>query len=164
MVYIKLNKGMQFSGFNSKYYEVTENFTIKVTTSNIEDYLKEMELYTKVITKPTVNLVDELFLFRLAVVINDDNVILVNGTFTWMDDVYNMITAKVTLEDSMANRYLIVLSRLLDWLNDKEVCEARDLSNVDVLNTAIQDAAYNLYTDLVKRMLLVSSPNIEKGE
>jgi hypothetical protein len=155
---IKVYKGMQFNGFNGYYYEVTKDATINVETTDIDEFIGKLKSIDglQLLGKATDDiLAHDLFLFRLAVVIKDEDVIFTNGTFTWLDDVYNLTMTKTKLVDPIANSLLNVLCKLLDWFNDEEVTKARELPNVDVLNTEILDAAYDLYTDLVERMLTV---------
>jgi len=152
---IKVRKGMQFNGFDRNDYEVTVDAIIPVETSEIGEFMDKLtKTGLKLVGKTTPeSSADELFLFRLAVVINDENVIFTNGTFTWLDDIDYLTTNKVVLSDPIANSILIVLSKLLDVLNDAVWNEAREIAEVDVLNTAMLDAGYELYKDLVERML-----------
>ena len=155
---IKVYKGMQFNGFDGYDYEVTKDATINVETTDIDEFTRKLESMNglRLLGKTTDNiLADDLFLFRLAVVIKDEDVIFTNGTFTWLDDIHNLNMTKTKLVDPIANSLLTVLCKLLDWFNEDEVIKARELPNVDVLNTEILDAAYDLYTDLVERMLTV---------
>ena len=155
---IKVYKGMQFNGFNGYNYEVTKDATINVETTDIDEFIGKLKSIDglQLLGKPNDDiLADDLFLFRLAVVIDDEDVIFTNGTFTWLDDVYNLTMTKTKLVDPIANSLLNVLCKLLDWFNDEEVTKARELPNIDLLNTVLLDAAYNLYIDLVERMLTV---------
>jgi hypothetical protein len=153
---------MQFNGFDNEPYEVievTKDATIEVHSSEIDEFLEKLAIsgMKRVQVVPTSNqesLPDDLFLFRLAVVIKDEDVIFTNGTFTWLDDVNNLAEHNVTLSDPTANTILMALRKLLDLLNDAAWNEARYIPEVDVLNTAILDAAYELYTNLVERMLV----------
>jgi len=155
MKQIKVFKGMQFDGFDGKNYEVDENATIEVDSNDVNEFLMKAEYagITQVLVTPSTQLADDLFLFRLATLIDDEDLLFANGTFTWLDDIHNMTINKVSLSDPIANQILVVLSSLLDWLNSINLIEARDIEEVDVLNTQILDAGYELYKTLVERML-----------
>jgi hypothetical protein len=158
---IKVYKGMQFNGFDDKPYEVievTKDATIEVDYNDINEFLMKLEYsgMKRVPVIPTSNnesLPDDMFLFRLAVVIGDEDVIFTNGTFTWLDDICNLAQHKIVLPDPTANTISNILIKLSDMLNDAEWNTAREIPEVDVLNTAILDAGYELYTELVERML-----------
>jgi len=153
---IKVYKGMQFNGFDGYGYEVTKDVTIEVWTHDISEFMDKLkESGLKQIGESTNDLPDDMFLFRLAVVISDEDVIFTNGTFTWLDDVFNLATNKVQLADTTANSILTVLYKLCDVLNDDTWNKAREIAEVDMLSTVILDVAYDLYTDLVEKMLTV---------
>ena len=147
---------MQFNGFDGYGYEVTKDVTIEVWTHDISEFMDKLkESGLKQIGESTNDLPDDMFLFRLAVVISDEDVIFTNGTFTWLDDVFNLATNKVQLADTTANSILTVLYKLCDVLNDDTWNKAREIAEVDMLSTVILDVAYDLYTDLVEKMLTV---------
>ncbi len=157
MYHIKVKKGMLFDGFDGKVYSVNKSTTIALETDSVDEFMSKLKvsgLEESTVNKFALsNAADMMFLFRLAVVIGDEGVIFTNGTLTWLDDVHNLNVASVQPIDTKASSYLKVLIRLLDWLMDAEVNKARELLEVDVLNTAILDAGYELYKELAVRLI-----------
>lgn len=157
---IKVTKGMIFDGYNGQFYEVLSDSVLHTDTNDVYIVLNYM-LDQHIIRYVGLHKYKELIphkelMFRVGVLINDDELLMSVGTFTWMDDINHMALSHLILVDEESNAMLVTLRKLLDYLNDPDVNDAREtMDSVDVMYTAILDAAYELYEVLVERMLTI---------
>jgi hypothetical protein len=161
---VKVYKGMIFDGYNGKFYEVTSDAVVNTDTNDIDVVLSFM--LDKHIVKPItvydrkdVVYIDEELMFRVGVLINDDDLLMNLGTFTWIDDIENIKTGNtgiVKAYDKTTVDMLMTLIKLVEFLNDDDVNDTRnEIPSIDVMYTVILDAAYELYKVLIERMLTV---------
>lgn len=83
--------------------------------------------------------------FRKAVIEDDWDVIMVEGSFTWLDDVNSMIKGNVSFADKPTQTMYLALVSIFNLLLNSVWVASRDNQAVDIANSQILDAGYILY-------------------
>jgi hypothetical protein len=164
---IMIYKGSIFNGFNGSNYEVLVTERVDLTL-NVDTFRQSLLDAGKIkfqskfevsdgLPCPVCNSEpDDLLLFRVATMIPDNDVILVNGTLTWLDDmsllVYHYTSKKqhttVVPPEAMAKFH--ALTAILNMMETDEFALARNDQDVDICTSYIVDQGYELYCLFVR--------------
>lgn len=157
MKIIRLNTGTIFNDYNGNCYKVPSEIILSTELASVNDVMRLLEDHKLIELTPCEGpSKDEELLFRLAAILDDKDFLMNVGTFTWMDDIDNMVKLEVVFDNIREQAVFTTLGKLLYWLNDEDVIDAREtIEPVDMFNTIVLDGAYELYKKLVERMITI---------
>ena len=150
-------QGSIFDGSNGRLYQLTktENVIVPTNTNGLVDKLLKSWIETGLAkdigeadyTRKEPRTADDNLLFRIAMLVQDDEVLMSMGTLTYLDDLDCLIKAEVHTTPMPAHvlQMYIVLKAICEMLDKPEVVKARDHILADLLVDKIVNTVMDEY-------------------
>lgn len=145
------------------WYRVTKTTLVTVTYRTSDDITSVIfrQLVEEGIIKEARNLdtsntfAHRELLFRLAVLFDDKVFLLMQGTCTFMDDFENIVNSKYVFPHPDLELMFFSIKHLLTSMGHSKYLDARNLNEVDHMNSAIEDAVYDLYKVILNKWMIL---------
>lgn len=154
-------QGSIFDGLNGRLYQLTktENVIVPADRNGLVDKLLKSWIETGLAedigevdyTSKEPRTADDNLLFRIAMLVQDDDVLMSMGTLSYLDDLDCLIKAEVHTTPMPAHvlPMYTVLTAVCEMLDKPEVVKARDHILADLLVDKIVDSTMDEYLKFV---------------